>query len=112
MGEDWGSKGATLTDGTACKEFGLTQQEVRAAIRAGELQVRETAIHGNPCVRLLRREVEAMVVRARGAEYLQAQRTRRELAEVQSELRRLNKVVAELERRKAVLIERAGRDAQ
>lgn len=108
MSEDWSGKGATLTDGTACKEFGLSREELFNAIRSGELQFREASIHGNPCLRLLRREVEALVGRIRGADYLQGQQTRRELTEIESELRRLKKLMAELEVRKAALVGRAG----
>ena len=36
-GDEWGRKGATLSDKTARSEFGLTQDEIIAAIRAGKL---------------------------------------------------------------------------
>lgn len=35
-GDEWGHKGATLSDKTARAEFGLTQDEITAAIRAGK----------------------------------------------------------------------------
>jgi hypothetical protein len=108
MSEDWSGKGATLTDGTACREFGLSREELFNAIRSRELQFREASIHGNPCLRLLRCEVEALVGRIRGADYLLSQQTRRKLAEIESELRRLKKLMAELEVRKAALVGRAG----
>ena len=57
----WSRKGATLSDKSARQEFGLTQQEIIAAIRAGKLQFRESNMHGNPWFRLLRHEVEALV---------------------------------------------------
>jgi hypothetical protein len=53
-GDEWGRKGATLSDKTARAEFGLTQDEIIAAIRAGKLQYRPAAMHGNPWLRLLR----------------------------------------------------------
>jgi hypothetical protein len=59
--EDWGRKGATLSDKTARKECGLTQDEIIAAIDAGKLQYRVSSIHGNPWLRLLRREVEDLM---------------------------------------------------
>jgi len=34
--EEWSRKGATLSDKTARKEFGLTQDEIVAAIDAGQ----------------------------------------------------------------------------
>ena len=65
--EEWRRKGATLSDKTAREEFGLTQDDIYAAIRAGKLQYREAAMHGNPWLRLLRREVEAFAREAHGA---------------------------------------------
>jgi hypothetical protein len=53
----WQGKGATLSDKTARREFGLTQDEIVRAIRAGKLHYRQNSIHGNPFLRLLRREV-------------------------------------------------------
>ena len=50
--------GGTLSDKTARMEYGLTQDEIYAAIDAGTLQYRPAAMHGNPWLRLLRREVE------------------------------------------------------
>ena len=43
----WLRKGATLSDKSARQEFGLTQQEIVAAIRAGKLQYRMHNMHGN-----------------------------------------------------------------
>lgn len=67
MDSIWSRKGATLSDKSARQEFGLTQQEIVAAIRAGKLQYREASMHGNPWLRLLRHEVEALV-REKGPE--------------------------------------------
>ena len=61
MDANWTQKGATLSDKSARKEFGLTQQEIIAAIRAGKLQYRQNYAHGNPFLRLLRNEVEVLV---------------------------------------------------
>jgi hypothetical protein len=57
-GEEWHRAGATLSDKTARSEFGLTQDEIIAAIRVGKLQYRPGSTHGNPWLRLLRCEVE------------------------------------------------------
>jgi len=58
----WTRKGATLSDKSARQEFGLTQQEIYAAMRVSKLQFRESNMHGNPWFRLLRHEVEALVL--------------------------------------------------
>ena len=61
MQEEWSRKGATLSDKSARKEFGLTHDEIVAAIDSGQLQYRVGVIHGNPWLRLLRREVEELM---------------------------------------------------
>ena len=64
--DEWQRKGATLSDKTAGQEFGLTQGEIYDAIDAGTLQYRQAYMHGNPWLRPLRREVEALARTRRG----------------------------------------------
>jgi hypothetical protein len=102
--DDWGRKGATLSDKTARAEFGLTQEEIIAAIRAGKLQYRRAAMHGNPWLRLLRREVEELVSSRHGERYLREQQARAELRRVNRELKQLKTKITVLEQRRAVLV--------
>ncbi len=102
--DGWGRKGATLSDKSACEEFGLTREGIFRAVKAGELQCRVASMHGNPWLRLLRREVEAFVEKKHGGRSLEARRTQTELARIDRELRRLRKQVAALEARKAGLL--------
>jgi hypothetical protein len=102
--DDWGRKGATLSDKTARAEFGLTQEEIIAAIRAGKLQYRRAAMHGNPWLRLLRREVEELVSSRHGERYLREQQARAELKRVNRELKQLKTQITVLEKRRAVLV--------
>jgi hypothetical protein len=44
---EWARKGATLSDKTARTEYGLTQDEIFAAIDAGKLQYRPAAMHAD-----------------------------------------------------------------
>ena len=104
LDSEWRRKGATLSDKTARKEFGLTQDEIVRAIRAGKLQYREGCIYGNPWLRLLRREVEALVRKRHGDRYLEQRRSTTELAHIHRELKQLKKRTAELEQRKSRLI--------
>jgi len=101
---EWQRKGATLSDKTARKEFGLTQDEIVQAIRAGTLQYRHNSIYGNPFLRLLRREVETLVKKKHGEDYLKDQHAKTELSRINHELRRLKTQVAALEARQATLI--------
>ena len=106
--EEWSRKGATLSDKSARAEFGLTQDEIIAAIRAGKLQYRRGEIYGNPWLRLLRREVEELVSSRHGEEYLREQQARTELKHVNRQLKQLRAQVAELEQRRSVLLAELG----
>ena len=108
LDSEWQRKGATLSDKTARKEFELTQDEIVQAIRAGKLQYRLNSIYGNPFLRLLRREVEALVKKKHGDDYLKGQQAKTELARINREIRRLKTQVAALEERKARLIDELG----
>lgn len=100
----WGQKGATLSDKSARQEFGLTQQEIYAAMRAGKLQYREASMHGNPWFRLLRHEVEALVKEKSGQGHLHRKMLEKELADVNKETRKLKARLSVLERRRAELM--------
>ncbi len=109
LDSEWQRKGATLSDKTARKEFGLAQNEIVQAIRAGKLHYRRNSVFGNPFLRLLRREVEALVKKTHGDNYLKDQKAKTELAHINRELRRLKTQIAALEERKSKLIAYLGR---
>jgi len=100
----WTQKGATLSDKSARQEFGLTQQEIVAAIRAGKLQFRESNMYGNPWFRLLRHEVEALVAERSGKDHLRKKKLQKELADINKETRKLKTRLAALERRRVELV--------
>lgn len=100
---EWRREGATLSGKTACSEFGLTQDEIVAAIRAGNLQYRTASTHGNPWFRLLRREVEELAKAQRGEGCLRERQARNELARVNREIKRLKTQLASLERDRTAL---------
>ena len=106
--EEWVRKGATFSDKTARAEFGLTQDEIIAAIRAGKLQYRRGEIYGNPWLRLLRREVEELVSSRHGEGYLRERQARTELKHVSRQLKQLRTQVTELEQRRSVLLAELG----
>lgn len=102
---EWTRKGATLSDKSARKEFGLRQEDIIEAIKEGRLQYRQNHIHGNPYLRLLRREVEALVDEKYGSSYLKTKRIKNELAQINKEVKRLKTQIKSLERRKNELME-------
>jgi len=104
----WTTKGATLSDKSARDEFGLTQQEIIAALRAGKLQFREGNMHGNPWFRLLRQEVEALVSERSGPDHLHTKKLQKELADINRETRKLKTRLADLERRRSELTKELG----
>lgn len=78
----WTTKGATLSHKSAEKEFGLTLDEIVAAIRVGKLQYRENSIYGAPFLRLIRSEVEALVSEKFGKDHLTKKKWKKELADI------------------------------
>jgi predicted nuclease with TOPRIM domain len=106
--DDWHRKGATLSDKTARKEFGLTQEEIEAAIDAGQLQYRVGVVHGNPWLRLLRRELEALVESTYNDREHRHRRAQAELARVERDLKRLRAEVAVLEEHRTKLLADVG----
>ena len=107
-GNEWGRKGATISDKTARLEYGLTQDEIYDAIDAGKLQYRPAAMHGNPWLRLLRREVEDLVATRCGDRYLRERKARTELAQINRELKQLRSQLAALVERRAALLSELG----
>ena len=109
LDSEWQRKGGTLSDKTARKEYGLTQDEIVRAIRAGKLNYRINSVYGNPFLRLIRREVEALVKKEHGIDCLKEQKAKTELARIQRELKRLKTQIAALEERKSKLITASSR---
>jgi hypothetical protein len=101
----WRKAGATLNHKNACKECGLTEAGVIAAMRAGTRQYRQNSAHGNPYFRLLRSEVESLVLEIRGGKDKEAQKINHQLQESDTEIRSIRRRLASLERQKFELLE-------
>ena len=104
----WRQKGATLSDKSARQEYGLTQQEIVAAIRAGKLQFQQNSMHGNPWFRLLRHEVEVLVTEKSGKDHLHKKKLQKELADLNKEARKIKTRLKAIERRRAELMKELG----
>ncbi len=105
---EWIQKGATLSDVTAKKEYGVDQDFIIEGINAGHLEFREGAIWGNPYIRVLRSQLEAYIAVKLGADYLSTHKNKNELRAIKKEMTELNKRLKELQARKAE-IEQAGK---
>lgn len=105
MDSIWRQKGATLSDKSARHEFGLTQQEIYQAMRAGKLHFQQNNMHGNPWFRLLRYEVEALVTEKAGQDHVHRKKLEKELADLNKEARKIKSRLKTIERRRAELME-------
>lgn len=94
---EWNRKGATISDVTATKEYGVGRDFIVKGIRAGRLEYREGAIWGNPYIRLLRRELEHYIIEELGAEHLRLNKTQAKLREIKKEMTALRKRLDELQ---------------
>jgi len=98
--DEWTAKGGTLSDKTACDEYGLTRTDIIKAINEGKLHFREGNIYGNPYLRLLRSEVESLYKKKFGKAALEKEKVVTELKKINKELRKLRTRIKELENRK------------
>jgi len=97
---EWNRKGATLSDKTAQKEFGVGRNFIVKGIRAGRLEYREGSIWGNPYIRLLRSQLEQYIAEELGNDHLNSGKERTELRKITQEMSDLKKRLKELQARK------------
>ena len=100
----WQIQGATLSHKNACKEFGLTEDEVFAAMKVGKLQYRQNYAHGNPYFRLLRNEVESLARELHGTKGAEEQEVKHKLNEINKAINSLKRKLASLEKQRIELI--------
>ncbi len=100
---EWNRKGATLSDVTAEKEYGVSRDFIVKGIRAGKLEYREGSIWGNPYIRVLRSQLERYVAEQYGADRLARGKNQTELRAIKKEMTALKKRLSELQARKTEL---------
>lgn len=98
---EWNRKGATLSDVTAHKEYGVTCEFIVEGIRTGKLEYREGAIWGNPYLRILRSQLEQYIAEQLGSQHLGGKKAQTELRKINQEIGSLKKKLTALEARKA-----------
>ena len=106
---EWNRKGATLSDATAKKEYGVSRDFIVKGIQAGRLEYREGAIWGNPYLRLLRRQLEQYIAEELGADRLSSGKNQTELRKIKKEMANLEKRLAELQARRTELEKAMGK---
>jgi len=102
---EWNSKGATLSDTTAKKEYGVDHDFIVKGIKAGKLEYREGVIWGNPYLRLLKSQLEQFITEELGADRLSYSINQTALRKVKSEISKLKKKLNELQARRTELEE-------
>ena len=100
---EWNRKGATLSDKTANKEYGIDRDFIVKGIRAGKLEYREGAIWGNPYLRLLRSQLERYIAEELGKDRLSSAKKQTELRIIKKEIANLKKRLTELQARRMEL---------
>ena len=100
---EWNRKGATLSDVTAQKEFGVSRDFIVKGIEAGKLEYREGSIWGNPYLRVLRSQLEQYIASELGTERLTSGKNQTELRKIKKEIATLKKRLEELQNRRTQL---------
>ena len=100
---EWNRKGATLSDVTAQKEYGVSREFIINGIRAGKLEYREGSIWANPYLRILRSQLERYIAEQHGSSHLANAKTQTELRRIKKEIAQLKKKLDALQARKAAI---------
>jgi hypothetical protein len=106
---EWNRKGATLSDVTAKKEYGVDQGFIVKGIQAGKLEYREGSIWGNPYLRVLRSQLEKYIAEELGADRVSSGKNQTELRKIKKEMAELKKRLAELQARRTELEAQTGK---
>jgi hypothetical protein len=106
---EWNRKGATLSDVTAQKEYGVSQDFIVRGIQTGRLEYREGAIWGNPYFRILRSQLEQYIAAELGSDYLTNSKSQTELRKIKKEMADLKKRLDELQARRTELEKQMGK---
>src|SRR5947209_11724130 len=96
---EWNKKGATLSDVTAQKEYGISSDFIIKGINSGQLEYREGSIWGNPYIRVLRSQLEKYISDQLGNDYLMTVKNKAELRSIKKEMDDIMKRMDALQKR-------------
>ena len=102
---EWTRKGATLSNVTAKKEYGVDQDFIVKGIRAGKLEYKQGSMGGNPYLKLLRSQLEQYITEELGADRLSSEKNQTKLRKIKRETTSLKKRLKELEAQKTEIEE-------
>jgi hypothetical protein len=100
---EWNRKGATLSDKTAKKEYGVDLEFIEKGIRSGKLEYRQGDMWGNPYIKVLRSQLEQFIAEEFGVDQLTKEKNKTELRKINREIKKLKKQLDELQFRKLEL---------
>lgn len=100
---EWNRKGATLSNVTAEKEYGVNWDFIVEGISAGKLEYREGSIWGNPYLKIIRRQLEAYIAERLGEPYLVEVKAKIELRQIKKDITGLQKQMSMLQMQKTNL---------
>lgn len=101
----WQKQGATLSHKNACKEFGLTEDEVIEALKKGRLQYQQNHDRGNPYFKLLRVEDKSLAQELHGTKFVEEQEVKHNIQRINKEVNGLKRKLTASEKQKLELIE-------
>ena len=103
---EWNRKGATLSDVTAKKEYGVDRAFIVKGIRAGKLEHREGVMWGNPYLKILRSQLETYITEELGQDRLTKEKNKTEFRKIKRKITRAKKRLKELEAQRMNLEEK------
>lgn len=109
---EWNRKGASLSDATALKEYGVDTAFIAKGINSGDLEYREGSVWGNPYLKVLRGQLEEYIAAQLGPGYLAAVKGKAELRAIRKEKKELQARLSILRQREVEIgqaLDKAGR---
>ncbi|HEY5431582.1 MAG TPA: hypothetical protein VIK04_20870 [Solirubrobacteraceae bacterium] len=98
---EWNRKGASLSDATAQKEYGVGTEFIIRGINSGDLEYHEGSVWGSPYIKVLRRQLEKYISAQLGDDYLSAVNAKTELRAIKKEAKELRERLVALQQREA-----------
>ncbi len=100
---EWTKKGASLSDVTARKEYGVNREFIVAGINSGDLEYHEGSVFGSPYIKVLRSQLERYISNHLGADYLSTVKNKAELRAIKKEMQQLKDRMNTLQQRQVEL---------
>lgn len=98
---EWNRKGASLSDATALKEYGVDTEFIIRGINSGDLEYREGSVWGSPYIKVLRRQLEKYISTQIGDDYLSAVNAKTELRAIKKQTKEHRERLVALQQREA-----------